>query len=505
MRMSLSGGLLVLVALAVAGVCGAEIRLPHMLSEHAVLQRERPIHIWGWSDPGERVEVAFHEQTLQLVGDATGEFSGWLKPERAGGPYTLTVSGGADEAAVRVGDLLVGDVWFASGQSNMEMPLRGFGPGTPVKDGEREIAAATHPEIRLLRFETTASDVPARDVTAVWSRCEPGTAAAFSAVAYFFGREIAEREHVAVGLIDSSWGGTPVDSWISLDALGADASLMPVFRSRARFAEGQADLDRVMAREKSEDAAAKAKGQAVPPPGRAWHPNERSWSPSLLFNGMVAPATAYTVRGFLWYQGETDSSPERSPMYAKLLPTLIEDWRAKWGEGALPFLYVQISSFNSPPEVWGVVRDAQRRTLKLENTAMAVSLDVGLAGNVHPPDKQTVGHRLALGARHLSYGDTAEWSGPMFREVTVERAGVRVWFDHAEGLQARGAVRGFELAGDDGRFVPATGTIEGGTVLVEAQGVSRPKAVRFGWANVTDANLYNGDGLPGSTFLAEVR
>ncbi len=498
-----------------AGMCGvaalvglgadrvsAELRLPHMLSDHAVLQRERPIHIWGWSEPGEAVRVEFHEQRLSLVSNSLGQFSGWLAPEKAGGPYLLTVSG-AGESVLRVADLLVGDVWFASGQSNMEMPLKGFPGQAVVKDSEREIAASTNPKIRLLRFDHKASDVPANDVGAVWTMCEPRTAADFSAVAYFFGREIAEAEHVPVGLIDATWGGTPVDSWMSLDAIAADASLMPVFATRARFAAGQTDLQRTMERDRREDAAAKARQQV--PAAHAWHPDERSWSPGLLYNGMIAPATQYTVRGFLWYQGETDSSPERSPMYTRLFPALIGDWRERWGEGALPFLYVQISSFDSPPEIWGAVRDAQRRTLTVANTAMAVSLDVGEAKNVHPPDKQTVGHRLALGARHLSYGEALEWSGPIYRETTAEGAGARVWFDHAEGgLMVKGTPEGFELAGEDGRFAAATGSVGGASVVLQAVGVTQPRFVRYAWANVTNANVFNADGLPASTFLARI-
>ncbi len=480
----------------------AEIRLPHMLSEHAVLQREKPIHIWGWADPGETVDIAFHEQKLTLLANDLGSFSGWLAPERAGGPYTLSLTTHGS-APVAVGDLLVGDVWFASGQSNMEMPLKGFPGQAVVKDAEREISTAARPDIRLLRFDHKTSDVPMADEEGSWSRCEPRTASDFSAVAYLFGREIADREHVPVGLIDATWGGTPIDSWMSLDSIADNASFMPVFAARARFAAGQTELKRTMERERAEDAAAKSKNQ--PPPAHPWHPDERSWDPGRLYNGMIAPATPYTIRGFLWYQGETDSSPERAPMYAKLFPAMIADWREKWQEGTLPFLYVQISSFDSPAEIWGEVRDAQRRTLSVIDTAMAVSLDVGDAKNVHPPDKQTVAHRLALGARALSYGEKGEWSGPMYRQSTTEGAAVRVWFDHTgEGLRATGGPLGFELAGEDGRFVPATATVEGVTVLLRAGEVPNPHLVRYGWANVTDANLYNSEGLPASTFVAHI-
>ncbi len=494
-----------LLAFTAAGVssAAAEIHLPHMLSEHAVLQRGRPIHIWGWADPGASVDVVFHDQKLRLTTDEIGRFCGWLNPEKAGGPYVLSLTEGNGTTPVRVGDLLVGDVWFASGQSNMEMPLKGFGAGTVVKDAEHEIATSEHADIRLLRFDKKASDFPIADVAATWTTCEPKTAADFSAVAYFFGREIAEKEHVPVGLIDATWGGTPVDSWMSLDSIAADASLMPVFASRAHFAAKQTELQRTIDRERREDAAAAARHEAAPQ--HSWHPDERSWSPSLLYNGMIAPATAYTIRGFLWYQGETDSSPERSPMYAKLFPRLIEGWREDWAEGPLPFLYVQISSFDSPPEIWGAVRDAQRRTLSVANTAMAVSLDVGTEKNVHPPDKQTVGHRLALGARALSYGERLEWSGPMFREATADGKGVRVWFDHADGgLKVNGQIAGFELAGDGGHFAPAKARLDGDSVLLEAEGIVHPRLVRYGWANVTHANLYNAEGLPASTFMARV-
>jgi len=501
-RRAIARGGFAALSLLSGWACQGEIRLPHMLSQHAVLQRERPIHIWGWSSPGEAVRIGFHAQTVLAKANDLGEFSGWLMPERAGGPYTLTVSGSGRDSPVVVGDLLVGDVWFASGQSNMEMPLRGFPGQAVVKDAEHEIATSLQPQIRLLRFEHRASDIPVEDVSAVWSTCEPGTAAEFSAVAYFFGRELAEREHVPIGLIDSTWGGTPIDSWMSLQSIASDASLMPVFSARSHFAAHQAALDNTIAAEKREDAAARAEKR--PLPQHPWHPDQRSWTPSLLYNGMIAPATSYTIRGFLWYQGETDSSPERSPLYAKLFPTLIRGWRDSWAEGALPFLYVQISSFDSPAEIWGDVRDAQRRTLSVTNTAMAVSLDVGEEKNVHPPDKQTVAHRLALGARALSYGEAVEWSGPLYRETTADGSSLRVWFDHAGGgLRQSRSITGFEVAGEDGRFVPAEAVVAGESVAVHAAGVAHPRQVRYGWANVSRANLYNQQGLPASTFLAD--
>jgi sialate O-acetylesterase len=336
----------------------------------------------------------------------------------------------------------------------------------------------------------------------MWTLCTPETVANFSAVAYFFGRGISEKEHVPIGLIDATWGGTPVSSWISLDGIGADASLMPIFAARARFADEQSGATRVQAAEKQEDAAAIAAHQ--PAPKHPWHPDETAWLPGALFNGMIAPMTSYSIKGVIWYQGESDSAPATAPMYARSFSAMIGDWRSHWREGNFPFLFVQISSFKSDDEHWGIVRDQQRRTLALSNTAMAVSLDVGTPDNVHPPDKQTVGARLALAARGLVYGEAVDYSGPLFRQAAQDGAGMRVWFDHAEGLKSRGgALVGFEVAGEDKQFVPATAVIDGLSVEVTSATIKGPEYVRYGWENVTSANLYNGADLPASTFTSE--
>jgi sialate O-acetylesterase len=492
-------GGVVLLLCGIGNIASAEIRLPRMLSDHAVLQREAPIHIWGWAEPDEALTVRFHNQTVSAKATKLGEWSLWLMPEHAGGPYTLSIDG---SSSIVVHDLLVGDVWFASGQSNMEMPLQGFPGSAVVKNAKEEIASATLPQVRLLRVDRKSSDVPLNDIPNSWTLCAPETAALFSAVAYFFGREIQHREDVPVGLIDATWGGTPIDSWISLSTLGSDPSLTPVFASRARFAQEQDQLDQIIASEKKEDADAAA--AHLPAPKHPWHPNEVSWSPAGLYNGMIAPETAYTIKGVIWYQGETDSSPERSPMYHLLFPALIADWRAKWDEGNFPFLFVQISSFNSPAEIWGGIRDAQRRTLTVSGTAMAVSLDVGTPDNVHPPNKQTVGARLALAARATVYGNKMEYSGPLYRQTTKEGAKLRVWFDHAEGLKSKGSsVESFEIAGEDHHFVPATAKIDGESVVVSSPDVPSPQFVRYAWGSETNGNLYNQADLPASTFTSE--
>ena len=492
------------LAAAIVPFASAEVRLPKMISDHAVLQRDRPIHIWGWASPGAHLVATFHGQTVAADADKLGHWSLYLKPEAAGGPYELAIKG--DGSDVNVNDLLIGDVWFASGQSNMQMPLGGFPPTAVVKDAEKEIAAANNPRLRLLLVPQKSSDIPQADIAAAWTECTPETARNFSAVAYFFGREIAAKENVPVGLIDSTWGGTPADAWVSMDTLGTDAALLPAFASRARFADEQADLTATIAAEKHEDDAAKAAGK--PAPEHPWHPEEESWSPAGLYNAMVAPLTPMSIKGFLWYQGETNAAHDRAFAYGRLMSGLIQDWRSHFAQGSLPFLFVQISSFKTSGDDWGLVREQQRRTLEVGNTAMAVTLDVGTPDNIHPPDKQTVAARLALAASNLAYGEQVTYSGPSFRQATTEVSkdgtAMRVWFDHAEGMTYRGKPEtGFELAGADGQFVAAQARIEGSTIVVTSAKVLHPVAVRFGWSGVVNDNLYNAAGLPASTFTSE--
>jgi sialate O-acetylesterase len=487
------------VVCASAAFC--EVRLPKLLSDHAVLQRKAPIHIWGWAAPGERIVVALHGQKQTASTDELGKWSVYLMPEDAGGPYQMTIQG---TNTLTLSDLLIGDVWVASGQSNMEMPLNGFPGSAVVKDAEAEIAHADAPQLRLLRIAHRTSDYPLRDVDASWTTCTPQTAAEFSAVAYFFAREVQKHEHVPIGLIDATWGGTPAEAWTSLDGLSADASLMPVFKARAQIVDMQAESAAIIEKEKREDAAARSANQ--PAPKHHWHPDPESWRPSGLFNGMISPEVALSIKGVIWYQGEANTDAARAPMYHKVFSTLIADWRAKWQQGNFPFLFVQLSSFNADPdENWGMVRDAQRRTLDVANTAMAVSLDVGDPENVHPADKQTVGKRLALAARAIAYGEAIEYSGPLFRQVTPDGTSLRVWFDHtADGLTTTGdALQGFEIAGDDHRFVAAAAQIDGRTVALSNPAVKAPKYARYGWANAPLANLLNKLGLPAATFTSE--
>lgn len=345
----------------------------------------------------------------------------------------------------------------------------------------------------MLLIPKKAAEFPLRNADATWTVCSPETAAKFSAVAYFFGRELNAREHVPIGLIDSTWGGTVAEAWVSLESIAADAALMPVFATRAAMMQSQGEMGAILAKERREGG------------NHPWHPDPASWAPAALFNGMIAPVTPYTIKGVIWYQGESNSRLSFAPMYAKIFPALIADWRRQWHIGNFPFLFVQIANFKSnATEDWAVIREAQRHTLALANTAMAVTIDIGDPDNVHPADKQTVGARLALAARVLAYGENVEYSGPLFRQATPEGYGVRVWFDHAaDGLTARsGDLQGFEIAGEDGRFRSAAARIDGKTVVVNSGQVPEPKYVRYGWANAPIVNLYNSSGLPASPFTS---
>ncbi len=490
--------LLYAIALFVAATAAnAEVTLPKVFSSHMVLQRDMPIHIWGDAAPGEQITADLHGANNTATTDNLGRWSLYLPAQSAGGPFTLTIHG---TNTVQLDDILIGDLWIASGQSNMEMPLAGFPGSAVVKDADKEIAAASYPQIRLLLVEKDTSDYPLEDVKAAtgWSLCTPETAKNFSAVAYFFARALQQKEHVPIGLVDTTWGGTPAEAWTSLDALGADAGLMPVFSARAE------KMDREPTEQRADIADKQAKAEGKPTiPEREWHPNPASWRPAALYNAMIAPFTPLRIRGVIWYQGETNSSLNRAPLYSRLFPAMIEDWRNQWHQGDFPFLFAQISAFGSnDKEDWGMLRDAQRRTLQLANTGMAVTTDIGDEHNVHPSDKQTVGTRLSLLARNISYGEALTASGPLFRLAYPDHGAMHVWFNNAAGLRAQGTVQGFEVAGADGKFVTATAKIDGDTIIASSPNVPEPRYVRYAWPNFPPNNLYNGAGLPASTFTS---
>jgi sialate O-acetylesterase len=492
---------------APASFAQARITLPKILSDHMVVERDLPVHVWGMAAPNELVSVAFRGETRSTTASELGRWSLYLKPGAAGGPFEMTVKGTPapnatpgepDESqTITLSDILVGDVWVASGQSNMEFMMH------QAATAGQDLPLAGIPDMRLLVVKKAASLYPKDDIdTDGWAASSPETAKNFSAVAWYFAREIGSREHVPVGVIDSTWGGTPGEAWTRLTALGEDAALMPLFISWGRMMEGEPDA--LLREQNNQRMIDEATAAGKPAPVFPWVPTLESWGPGMLWNGMIAPLTPFALRGVLWYQGESNSPLQRAPLYGRIFRTLIEDWRHEWGVGDFPFLYVQIANFKSTPaEDWAVLREQQLKTLALRNTAMAVTIDIGNPDDVHPTDKVDVGLRLARAARALSYGEKIEYSGPLYRQAAPEGAAMRVWFDHAEGLMAKGgAATGFEVAGADGKFVPATAVIEGETLVVSSSAVAQPVFVRYGWANSPECNLFNGEGLPASPFTS---
>lgn len=492
------------VCALVALICGsaqvarAEISVPHVLSDHMVVQRNQPVHVWGRGTAGEEVAVSFRQVRQTTVVDELGNWTLTLPPGVAGGPYTMQIVG---SNKITLEDVLVGDVWVASGQSNMEFEM------WKLAHPDEAIAGVNDSEMRLLKVDKQTSAYPRYDTKmTAWAAATPATVREFSAVAYYFAREIRSREHVPVGVIESSWGGTVADAWTSLSALSRDASLMPVFASRARMIDAEERNRQMQVFEQRSIAEAKAAGK--PALKYPWHPGLESWAPGELYNGMIAPLTGFGIRGAIWYQGESNSALDRAPIYERVFSTMISDWRERWGEGDFPFLFVQIANFKSTPqEDWPTVREAQRRTLSLKSTGMAVTIDIGNPDDVHPVNKLDVGLRLSLAARAIAYGEQLEYSGPLFREADREGSSLRVWFDHVGGgLVVKGKdLEGFEVADASGAFEPAVARVDGDSIMVSSAGVTHPARVRYGWTNSPICKLFNGAGLPASPFAGTAR
>src|ERR1700733_1522289 len=447
--------LLIALAVVLSTSSYADVTLPSLLADHMVIQRGLPVHLWGMAAPSENVTVTFRGETKSTDADELGRWSLYLSPGEAGGPFQMTVKAAN---TIALNDVLVGDVWVASGQSNMEFPMK------ELTNADEEIAAAQYPKIRVFRVEHRPSDFPRSDVDAkTWAPCTPESVADSSAVAYYFARDLHQRMSIPIGLVESFWGGTPAESWTSLHALSANASLMPVFAARSEITDKR-EYGILLHQQEERDfqrAVEQAKADGKPAPTRSWHPDFSAWAPAALYNVMIAPLSRFAIRGVIWYQGEANSG-ERAPLYAQLFQTMIGDWRRAWDEGDFPFLFVQIANFNTEPDArWPEVRDAQRKALALRNTGMVVTIDIGDPDDIHPKNKRDVGLRLALAARAIAYGEKLEWSGPLYRQMTREDHALRVWFDHAGGLASKGAeLAGFEIAGADGKYSPAEARIE---------------------------------------------
>ena len=489
--------LLALLYAALSAGLGADVRVPALFGDQMVVQRDRPIHVWGWAAPGETVRAAFRGEAAVATAAPDGRWSIYFEPAAAGGPYDLAIHG---ENSIRLIDILVGDVWVASGQSNMEWPLK------KSNDAAREIAAAQHPGIRYFKVAQSAADARRDDLEGEWRIATPETAGELSGIAYFFARHLHSELGVPFGIIQSTWGGTPAQAWTSARALSGEPALAEyVAQFEAEREAVQPDYDAAFADWERRAAAAEAAGEDAPQrPARprTLHPSQ---TPSWLFNAMIAPLTPYPMRGVIWYQGENNANRGEALLYRRLFRSLIEDWRREWGQGAFPFLFVQLASFSGGTEgsMWPELREAQSMALGLAGTGMAVTIDIGDSTDIHPRNKQDAGLRLALAARTIAYGEQGlEFSGPTYRQATRQGAALRLWFDHANsGLQSRGAaLAGFELAGADGKFVEAEASIIGRSVVLTSPAVPAPVQARYAWGADPEGNLINGAGLPASPF-----
>ena len=616
-----------------------------LFTDNAVLQQGIKAPIWGTADPGERVTVEFAGQTVSTTASAEGKWLVHLSPLKAGGPRTLTISG---RNKIVLTNILVGEVWLCSGQSNMERQLGLRAGQQPITDWKQEVAAANYPEIRHFGATQTKAFAPAQTVKGSWTVCSPGTVTNFTAIGYFFGRDLYRARQVPIGLIHSSWGGTPAEAWTSEAALSTQPDLTEALAQVKHLAADPVGTQREIQKQLEAWYQAKDPGSAASPPWSAtdldarlwkamtlptywenagypdfdgtfwfrrtvdlpedwtgsdaelhlgavddndttwvngvevgatigynlprvyhvpagvlkrstnviavrvldtggngglyggddpmrlvvnsggktnsisltgawlcrqgvslanvgWPPTDYSQSPNaptVLYNGMIAPLLPYAIRGVIWYQGESNVGRERQ--YRTLFPTMIADWRHAWGEGDFPFLFVQIAPYhgNSPE-----IREAQLLSWQnTTNTAMAVTIDCGDANDIHPPRKQPMGARLALAARAIAYGEKLEYSGPVFQSMKLEGSEAVLRFTHpGGGLVAKdGPLKGFTIAGADKIFHPAQAEIRGQTIVVASDAVSRPVAVRYGWANVPEGNLFNRAGLPASPFRTDV-
>lgn len=482
----------------------ADVKLPAVISDNMVLQRHISVPIWGTADPNERITVALDKQKVSVTADSEGKWSVKIRALKAGGPYELIITG---KNKIVLKNVLVGEVWICSGQSNMQWDVRNS------LNADKEIAEAKYPMIRFFTVKRVVSDKPLKDTEGKWSECSPETVPGFSAVGYFFGSDLYKALDVPIGLINTSWGGTPAESWTDKETLESDPDFKPILE---RWDKNVADYPQALQKYQEQldqwdkdEQKAKEDGKPEPKkPNPPVDPKNNPWMPSSLYNAMISPLIPYAIKGAIWYQGE--SNADRAYQYRKLFPAMIKDWRKSWEQVNFPFLFVQLANFmETKPEpsdsAWAELREAQQMTLSLSNTGMAIAIDLGEANNIHPKNKQDVGHRLALNALAF-YGRNTEYSGPIYQSMETAGNQIRLRFIHIGGgliTKDNEPLKGFAIAGEDHKFVWADAKIDGETVVVWSDKVSQPQAVRYAWADNPECNLYNGAGLPASPFRTD--
>lgn len=501
-----AGLMLAVWVMGLSGWVMAEVKLPAILSDNMVLQAGgKTVPVWGWADTGEAVAVQLGDQSASTKADDKGQWRVNCLLPQGKGPLEMTVRG---SNTLTIRNILIGEVWLCSGQSNMQMSVDNSA------DASQETAAAQYPEIRLFMVARTTALEPQSDCKGKWQVCGPGTVGGFSAAGYFFGRELHQQLNVPVGLIGSYWGGTPAEAWTSLPALQAQESLRSIlerFEARMKaLPEARAKYEEAMkaweAKLENPKAPTTRETQRKPQPPQG---PDSPYAPARLYNAMIHPLIPYGIRGAIWYQGEANAG--QAYQYRTLLPTMIADWRQRWGQGEFPFGIVQLANYmarkSEPGEsAWAELREAQSMTAQQANNGLAVIIDIGDAKDIHPKNKQDVGKRLALWALAKVYGKDLVYSGPTYESMSIDGDKIRVKFGSVGGgLVARDAdkLSGFAIAGEDHKFTWAEAKIDGDSVVVSSPEVTKPVAVRYGWADNPECNLYNKEGLPASPFRTD--
>lgn len=494
--------LLLLLVLSAKLSLSAQVKLPALVSDNMVLQQNAKVNLWGWAAPNEKINIhlGWSNLPVNVTADAEGNWKTTVETPQGGqAAYDITIEA---SNKITLKNILIGEVWLCSGQSNMFFPV-GREEGTwktGVKNYEEEVKNAVFPNIRLFTVALNASAKPLEDVTGSWRICSPENIKTFSAAAYFFGRDLYQKLNVPIGLISTSWGGTKAEAWTAQNVLEEDVAFLPILQEDAKnekvYQEKLEAYYLALTNERIASAANAPKSQLKKPKKE---PNKTSY---VLYNAMLHPLVNYTIKGAIWYQGESNSG--KAYLYRSLFPTMVKSWREEWKQGEFPFYYVQITPHKGQN---AEIREAQLMSLKtIPNSGMVVTTDVGDAQNIHPIDKQTVGYRLALIARAKTYGENKlVYSGPIFNHMKIKKQKVQLFFDYTDsGLKQTGdTLKEFEIAGNDQVFYPAEAKIDGKTIIVTSPKVKEPAAVRFAWKAVPEPNLFNNENLPASPFRTD--
>ena len=493
-------GILAAVLLPVSAF--ADVKPSALFSDHMVMQQGVDVPVWGWADKGEQVTVSIGDAKLSAAAGDDGKWMVKLPPQKPADAMEMTIAG---KNTIVVKDILVGEVWVGSGQSNMVFNISKVHAPYGLLNEEQEIAAANYPKVRIFTAKTAKAYEPQEKIQGEWKICTPANAPDFSAVSYLFARDLHKALNVPVGVITVAFGASTAESWISRETMAGDSEMKPMldgFDASVNFYKKNPTdtADKAPKRPKTINARPARAG------GRQSDPVQDQHEPTVLFNGMANPIIPYAMRGVIWYQGESIVGGDAGiSLYGHVQAALIQDWRKHWGEGDFPFYIVQLpplKNISNNPRI----REQQLSVLSLPSTGMAITMDIGDPANVHPKNKAPLGERLTHIALANAYGQKMEYSGPLYESMKIDGDSARISFSHVGGgLVAKGgALKWFQIAGEDQKFVDADAKIDGDTIVVSSPAVKEPVAVRYAWDNYPDGcNLFNAADLPASPFRTD--